>query len=46
MTNFANAAIAAIAATFLTLISIGAIITVPPAEAAVFDLPSAASELA
>lgn len=34
MINFANAAIAACAAAFLTLISIGAIVTVPPAQAA------------
>ncbi|MEP2734981.1 MAG: hypothetical protein ABJP34_01690 [Erythrobacter sp.] len=34
MTNIANQALAAVAAIFLTVSSIGAIVTVPPANAA------------
>ena len=34
MTNFANQALAAVAAIFLTVSSIGAIVTVPPVNAA------------
>lgn len=42
MTRFQNTAFATIAALALSLVSIGAIVTVPPAEAAVpaaIDLP-------
>lgn len=45
MTRFANTALAACAAFVLTLGSIGAIVTVPPAEAATpaaLDLPTIA----
>ncbi len=34
MTNFATQALTAVAAVFLTISSIGAIVTVPPAQAA------------
>lgn len=34
MTNFASQALTAVAAVFLTISSIGAIVTVPPAHAA------------
>ncbi|WP_285712796.1 hypothetical protein [Erythrobacter oryzae] len=45
MTRFANTALAACAAFVLTLGSIGAIVTVPPAQAetpTAFELPSVA----
>jgi len=45
MPRFADTALAACAATVLSLASIGAIVTVPPAEAAA-PLPLVSSELA
>ena len=45
MTRFANTALAACAALLLSLASIGAIVTVPPAQAhspAAFELPPVA----
>ncbi len=42
MPRFANAALAVCAAIVLSLSSIGAIVTVPPAQAAMLDAPELA----